>query len=323
MRYFRILTFSLLIHLIFGIVISMIPQERLNLKHKTYVELLENPQLTRHPHQQPRDTKQFTRQVDVPENFKTKQKKEAKFASEEERYVLEEQRARLNDMTKNRSAESKSQATPSNPSTRASVKKEIDFKPKSSLQHIREIAAIDAASDIYSKPNTKSEQEPDSQEPNKKQRPALNLRFTGAEAGVSSFGETAPDHIRFGDFTALNTDRHLFYSFYARMEEKIRYRWVNYARAAAYNISSSQIKSSGKEAWVTKLEVILDEKGNYIRAILHESSGSKGLDAAPVQAFKEAGQFPNPPSEMIKEDGAIHVYYVFNVNLSPGLLAGN
>jgi TonB family protein len=137
--------------------------------------------------------------------------------------------------------------------------------------------------------------------------------FGGVEAGVSTFGEAAPSDVRFGDFTALNTDRNLFYSFYARMEEKIRHRWVDYARAAIYNLPSDPRRQTGKDAWVTKLEVVLDREGRFVRAILHESSGIGSLDSAPVQAFKEAHQFPNPPLDLVKSDGTIRIYYAFNV----------
>lgn len=306
MRYFRVLIFSLILHLLLGIFISQQPDQRLKIKPTTYVDLIEKPELAKRPHQIPRNEKQFVRQVEVPQELISKDPKNAKFASEEERNVLEEQRARLNDLTTNRS-------------TLAGANSKIDFNPTSALakakSELSSIKNIDKFGDIEV-----SSQESEMQQPSSEQN--LTPSFS-SEKGVSSFGEAVPDSIKFGDFTALNTDRHLFYSFYARMEEKIRYRWVNYARAAVYSMAGDPRKTTGKDTWITKLEVILDPKGHFVKAVLHEGSGLSSLDSAPVQAFRDAGQFPNPPAEMVKEDGVIHIYYAFNVNMGPGALAGN
>ena len=147
--------------------------------------------------------------------------------------------------------------------------------------------------------------------------------FGLAERGVSTLGERLPDDIKFGDFTALNTDRHLFYTFYARIEEKVRHRWVTYAKAALYNLPPDATRARAGSDFTTTLEVVLDRAGNFRQAILHDSSGVRSLDNAPVQAFRDARQFPNPPVEMIKDDGTIRVFYAFNVSLVSRYASGN
>lgn len=316
MRYFRGLILSLGFHIALALFISYLPGEpennRLSLK-PSYVELLEQPELSRRPKQPARDTKQIVRSVDVPDEVVTKEKKKTQFSSEEERYVFEEQRARLTDLSKNRGGLSADSSRDSQP-RKSAKRKKIDFNPESALESAqKELMQGHSDDDVklggldkQGKAERAQESEPS----------ALLKSMIGAERGLSTFGEVAPDSLKFGDFTALNTDRHLYYSFYSRMEEKIRHRWVSYARAAIYNMTpEAQRRASGKDSWVTKLEIILDPQGRFVKAILTESSGSKSLDSAPVQAFKDAYQFPNPPKEMIQDDGNIHISYAFNVNI--------
>lgn len=327
MRYFRVLTISLCFHLLLGLLLSLLPEPpHIQTHQPTFVELLEKPELPRRPHQEPRDEKQFVRHVEVPERLRTEKRRDARFASDEERYVLEEQKARLNDLTVNRAASASASSTAESRTkmmerralaSRHKTKSKMDFSPESPLERAREELLKGGAqpSDVKvgglrgRAVNGADESAP------------LIPSFAGIERGFSTLGEQLPDDIKFGDFTALNTDRHLYYTFYARMEEKIRNRWVSYARAAVYNLPNDPHHYTGKDNWITKLEVILDPKGRFVRAILHESSGIQSLDAAPVQAFKDAGQFPNPPAEMIKTDGAIHIYYAFNVTMTPSHFA--
>ena len=146
--------------------------------------------------------------------------------------------------------------------------------------------------------------------------------FLGLDKGDSTVGEALPDDIKFGEFTALNTDRNLFYSFYARMEEVIRPPWVRYARAAIYSYQTGARKLTGRETWLTNVEIILDKNGNYVRAVIHQGSGVTALDEAPVEAFRSAKQFPHPPAEMVKGDGFIHIYCQFTVAVAPQYAGG-
>ena len=48
-----------------------------------------------------------------------------------------------------------------------------------------------------------------------------------------------------------------------------------------------------------------------------KESGIPHFDAAAVNAFLDARIFPNPPQEMIQEDGLIHIKFGFTVNYNP------
>lgn len=311
MRYFRVFTLSLLIHLAFAIFLSLLPEPpRLVPRHTTYVELLDKPELPARPHQPPRDEKNFVRNVDVPEKLLSKEKRPARFASAEDRSVIEETRARATDMTANRSNAASGAPARQQKLAPKNARAKLDFRPRSALEKVQEDLRKGGDGDILMARSKKREEKTGTA------GDAILPSFGGLEKGISTFGESVPDDVKFGDLTALNTDRHLFYTFYARMEEKIRFRWVTYARAAVYSLGVDPRKSTGRDVWVTKLEVLLDRQGHYQRSILHSSSGIRSLDQAPLQAFRDAGQFPNPPQEMVKDDGLIHIYYSFSVHAS-------
>lgn len=134
--------------------------------------------------------------------------------------------------------------------------------------------------------------------------------------GVSTSGELLPSDVKIGDFTALNTDRFTYYTFYARVEEQIRHRWVRFVKAALYGGGDVPV---GRNDFMTNIEIILNRQGEFVRAIIHQESGSKDLDAAPVLAFREARMIPNPPREMLKADGTIRLLYSFHVDQVPPL----
>jgi TonB family protein len=320
MRYFRVLTLSLALHLLLALAISLLPNrdhDRLNSKQMSYVDLLETPDLPQRPKQLPRDEKPIVRSAPAPEELKTDEKKETRFSSEEEQYVLEEQKARNNGMTANRSQT----APPKNP-----AQKELNFAPDSALDRAREdLLEGTSDNDIRVGRNDDSEnpERRDQESSDGKNKAADGSKalilpgFVAAERGLSTLGNELPDDIKFGNFTALNTDRNLYYSFYARMEELIRFRWETYVKAAIFELAHNQQRVTARDKWTTKLEIVLDPSGNFERAILMESSGVRSFDNAPVQAFRDAGLFPNPPQEMVRDDGKIHVYYTFTIDVLP------
>lgn len=140
--------------------------------------------------------------------------------------------------------------------------------------------------------------------------------------GISTVGENLPEDVAIGSFTALNTDRYLFYSFYARIEEQIRFRWEDQVKASIEQTPKAQLRANVRSKWVSNIEIILSPSGEFQKAIIMKESGLRSFDEAAIAAFAEARLFPNPPREMIDpEDGLIHLSYSFSVQLDPRLLA--
>ena len=81
------------------------------------------------------------------------------------------------------------------------------------------------------------------------------------------------------------------------------------------------MKSVSSKVRMTRLEVILNKEGDYIKTILHQKSGVKELDDAAILAFKRGAPFLNPPQEMVQPDGKIHLHYSFNIYWSPKHIA--
>ncbi len=135
--------------------------------------------------------------------------------------------------------------------------------------------------------------------------------------GPSTTGESLPRDVSVGSFTALNTDRFTYYTFYARIEEMIRYRWESRVQNAINGLDRTTLMTVGERAWITSAEFLLNPQGHLVKVLVMKESGIKGFDASAVGAFREANIFPNPPQELVQEDGFIHLNYNFTVNYSP------
>lgn len=130
---------------------------------------------------------------------------------------------------------------------------------------------------------------------------------------ISTNGDSLPADVKVGSFTSLNTDRYLYYSFYSRVEELIRYRWETRVQNAINGLDRISAFNAGDKNWNSQVEFLLDENGFLKQALVMKPSGIPAFDNAAIEAFKEARVFPNPPSEMIQEDGFIHLKFAFNV----------
>lgn len=322
MRYFRALILSLALHVLLAIALQrMNPPLTPPLQNVTMVELLEEPEARKRPAQPPRDQKKFVRSAPAPDLLRTKAKKQKRFSSAEDQTVIEEQRARASGLTANRTGN----ATPSNtnqqnlsaPKFHEESKRaeRMDLSPASPLERMQSELSTDdfAPEDVTLAPP---------REPEPESRPLELPGFAGLERGLSTVGEDLPEDIKLGDFTALNTDRHLYYTFFARIEEQIRPRWVSYVKSVLRTMQATDQRLGQRESWTTKLEILLDGDGRFVKALLYSTSGVRGFDAAPVQAFRDASQFPNPPAEMIEDDGLIRLQYNFSVYESPRYAAG-
>jgi hypothetical protein len=135
----------------------------------------------------------------------------------------------------------------------------------------------------------------------------------------STIGEMVPNTIKNGEFTALNTDRHLFYTFYSRVEEAIRYGWESDVQTTISNLNRNQYHNP-TAIWSTRLDILLTKEGKFFKAILLKESGIRGLDLAAINAFRDANFFPHPPKEMVDDEGFIRLKYQFHVFYDPSAI---
>lgn len=262
---------------------------------------------------------QIVRKTDVPkESLDLSVKPVRRFLSEDKQTVKKETRAAASGMTENRSDTSLSESRPeARPERRVEAQTASRSRPQS-RERTEEVLPNsifkEGLGDISAefKKRTIAATEKPASRTSELTLPSDPRR----NRGVSTTGEVLPPDVQIGDFTALNTDRFVYYTYYARIEEQIRHRWVRYVKAAMYG--GGDVPEGAREL-VTNLEIVLDREGDFVRAILHEGSGSKDIDAAPMLAFREAKRIPHPPREMVKEDGTIRLFYAFHVDQLPAV----
>ena len=240
------------------------------------------------------DKQQIVRQSLVPEKMKAPDDDNlARFLSEQKQRVRQEQQAAQSGMTQNRQAE-----------------KPVTKPQPANQQRGEQTAQKNEASNEVDKDGFRNvDISQQLQEMNR------------LSEGYSTIGESMPRDMKVGSFTALNTDRYVYYTFYARMEELIRYRWESKVQNAINSFDRTSLRNVGNRNWVTHVEFLLDKNGLLKEAKIMKESGVRYFDAAAIDAFREARIFPNPPAGMVQDDGMIRIKFSFTVNFNPTSLA--
>jgi len=101
------------------------------------------------------------------------------------------------------------------------------------------------------------------------------------------------------------------------VNEQVRNRWVASVRELTSQLSERELKELSQIERLSQIEIVLDKKGQFVRSHIYKSSGFPDLDQVAIVAFKDAAPFPNPPREMIEQDGYLHLHYGFMVQFAP------
>jgi TonB family protein len=121
-----------------------------------------------------------------------------------------------------------------------------------------------------------------------------------------SFGYSASndyvEEIRPGDLTQLNTVEYKFYGYYHRIRQRLEQFWGKSIKEKAEQIFRSGRRLPASENLITSLQVTLNSKGEIVAVKILGASGVKELDDAAIESFNQAGPFPNPPTELIRND---------------------
>ncbi len=113
-----------------------------------------------------------------------------------------------------------------------------------------------------------------------------------------------------GERTLLSTREYKFFGYYQRIKELLRQYWkpnIEHQMARIWG-KGKQIK---EDELVTRVLVLLDEKGQISKISKLTSSGYIELDEAAVEAFQTAAPFPNPPKAMLDDDGFVRINWDF------------
>lgn len=133
-------------------------------------------------------------------------------------------------------------------------------------------------------------------------------------AGDGNEVSKTDDHLKdvpTGMQTMLSTREFVYYSYYNRIKDKLRQYWEPKIKEKFERTirQGRQIASEGDK--ITKVIIILDEKGTLIGVQVLSASGIVDLDEAAVEAFRAAAPFPNPPKGIVEEDGTIKIRWDF------------
>lgn len=294
MKVFRALLLSVCVHLLLMGLLRWFPSEALDrslTQQVAEIQIIETPR-------DHLNSPQIVREAELPDHLKDKTSDEkARFLSAQDQRVLIESRARETGLTRN----SKSPAIP----------------------HDSWLKKYMARSEQMEASQEKRPKDPDGVTPRPIALPSpKEYSQIGFEGAPATTGELLPDDVSMGEFTALNTDRFKFYSFYARVEELVRFRWEQGLQQAINSLDPNQLKHVHRDKWITEVEFWLSSDGSFHSAHIHRESGLSRLDRAAVNAFREARFFPNPPPEIVGRDGKIRLQYSFTVRWSPQAFVG-
>jgi hypothetical protein len=134
--------------------------------------------------------------------------------------------------------------------------------------------------------------------------------------GGSSVAEYIPG-VKEGSFTALNTDQFTYYTFFSRVNEQVRYRWVELIRRYIDGLTPGALATLSAYERTYQIEIVLNGEGAYLKGFIHHSSGDQPLDMTAIDAFQGAAPFLNPPKGLVEDDGNIHLHYNFIVDFRP------
>lgn len=120
-----------------------------------------------------------------------------------------------------------------------------------------------------------------------------------------------PDSIKKGPQTLLNTDKVVYASFINRIAEEIYQPWVDSITDAIKTLNTTGRKLD-PTTYITKLRIVMDKEGSITGIQTVASSGVSEIDEAPKKAFWHTEPFPNPPIQLLEEDGFIRLVYEFH-----------
>lgn len=122
--------------------------------------------------------------------------------------------------------------------------------------------------------------------------------------------------IETADITALNSEYSKFFIFNRRLTNSALPIWYNAVVKAVNNFFLQNPSNVVPRRWITHVEVTIDSSGEILDVQPYRLSGDWSFDRAPINAFKSLGKVPNPPREMLDENGYAHLKFGFSVYVS-------
>lgn len=137
----------------------------------------------------------------------------------------------------------------------------------------------------------------------------------GGENGSSQEASSSDQlkDIKEGNQTILATKEAKYFSYYHRMRVQFESAWRTRLRNTFGNYLMAGRNLATDKDYITTLIVLLDREGKIVQVQVVEKSGVKDLDQVAVDAFNQAGPFPDPPSGLVDDDGFARVTWTLDV----------
>lgn len=112
--------------------------------------------------------------------------------------------------------------------------------------------------------------------------------------------------------TLLNTREFKYYSYYNRIRRQLAQHWEGRVREKLSKMyKEKRGPANMNEDRITKVIVILNQKGTLVSVKVLSDSGLRDLDDAAIEAFRAAAPFPNPPNGIVESDGTVKIRWDF------------
>lgn len=134
---------------------------------------------------------------------------------------------------------------------------------------------------------------------------------TGTGAETSQTNDYLKD-VEVGLETVLNTREFKYYSYYTRIRKQLAQHWEGRVREKLTKLfKEGRAPAATNRDRITKLMIVLNDKGTLVRVQVMGDSGIRDLDDAAIEAFRAAAPFPNPPKGIVEGDGTVKIRWDF------------
>lgn len=144
--------------------------------------------------------------------------------------------------------------------------------------------------------------------------PKAETVATGGGEGPSATDDNIDQPV--GMETMLSTREFVYFSYYNRIKDKLRQYWEPKIKEKVTRIFRQGRTIASDADKITKVIIILDDKGILRNVQVVGASGVTDLDDAAVEAFRAAAPFPNPPKGIVEQDGLIRIRWDFILEAS-------
>lgn len=135
--------------------------------------------------------------------------------------------------------------------------------------------------------------------------------FENADGGDLSRSNDYIKDVNRGNETLLNSREFKYYTYYARIRRQLSQHWEPKVKVKLSKLFKTGRNIASNQDHITKLLIILNEKGVLVKVQVLSASGVRDLDDAAMEAFHSAAPFPNPPRGIVETDGTIKIRWDF------------